>query len=110
MSDVVFRVAKLHSVKCASLRSEVSLLHAKLHDTESQKEKYHERLVAAEKRVDRLQSKTVAAMNPHKPAAKAEVRDESPQETPSSPTVSGSVNWWEFWPILILVLSPLIHS
>ena len=32
---------------------------ARLHDVEAQMERYHEQLLAAEKRADRLQSKTV---------------------------------------------------
>ncbi len=74
---------------------------------ESEKDKYHEQLVAAEKRIDRLQSKTVAALNPHSAGVKEEVKDESPRDTPSSPVVSGSVNWWEFRPFLIPAVTRL---
>ncbi|KAI0645645.1 BRE1-domain-containing protein [Trametes meyenii] len=41
------------------LRSELSLVRTKLRDAESQKEKFREELVAAEKRADRLQSKSL---------------------------------------------------
>ena len=78
-----------------SLRAEVSLLHTKLRNVEASKDKYHERLIVAEKRMDRLKSKTLAAMEAHEKPTKAEVKDESPRSSPSSPTVSGSVNWWE---------------
>ncbi|KAI0675260.1 BRE1-domain-containing protein [Trametes maxima] len=49
------------------LRSELSLVRTKLRDAESQKEKFREELVAAEKRADRLQSKS---LNPN--ASKAQ--------------------------------------
>ncbi|PSR81178.1 hypothetical protein PHLCEN_2v6513 [Hermanssonia centrifuga] len=58
---------------------------------ESEKDKYHEQLIAAEKRIDRLQSKTVAALNPHSAGVKEEVKDESPRDTPSSPVHSQSL-------------------
>lgn len=50
--------------QCSSLRSEVSLLRNKLRDSEAEKERYHEQLAAAEKRLDRLKSTTAAIMNP----------------------------------------------
>ncbi|KAJ3553638.1 hypothetical protein NM688_g3503 [Phlebia brevispora] len=81
-----FKQCQEAQTECTSLRSEVSLLHAKLNTTESEKDSYRDRLVAAEKRIDRLQSKTVAAMNLHKVTEKHEIQDESRQATPSSPT------------------------
>jgi len=75
-------------------------MRVRLEDSEVQRDKYHEILVTAENRLDRLQSGTVlkmqsrGAMNEHEP--KVEVIEE-PQRKPSSPAVSGSVNWWEFW-------------
>lgn len=72
-------------------------MRAQLRDAKVDTERLHEQLVAAEKRVDRLQSKTLAAVYPPQgtspPPEKQEhvVKDESPRDTPSSPAVSGSV-------------------
>ncbi|KZT26692.1 hypothetical protein NEOLEDRAFT_1155451 [Neolentinus lepideus HHB14362 ss-1] len=45
--------------ECTALRSEMTIMRARLADAESEKEKYHSRLVAAENRLDRLSSRTV---------------------------------------------------
>ena len=72
-------------------------LRAQLHDAEVDKERLHEQLVTAEKRLDRVRSKTLATLYPTEgaspPPEKQEhvVKDESPRDTPSSPAVSGSV-------------------
>ena len=39
-------------------------MNAKLRDSEADKNRYHEQLVATERRLDRLQSKVVASLNP----------------------------------------------
>ena len=91
--------------QCASLRAEVSRLHTQLRDTSKQKEKYHDRLAVAEKRIDRLQSKTLAAINPHQKLDKEEINHESPVETPASPTVSA-----EAWSILISMYTSLTSN
>jgi hypothetical protein len=75
-------------------------MRRKLHETESQNEKLHSDLIAAEIRVDRLQSPTVLAMQAHaaveKEEPKSEEKVEEPeQKLPSPPPVSGLVNWWE---------------
>lgn len=57
-------LCKLSIVQCSTLRSEVSLLNAKLRDSDADKQRYHEQLVATERRLDRLQSKVVASLNP----------------------------------------------
>jgi E3 ubiquitin-protein ligase BRE1 len=41
----------------------MTLLETKLHNAEAEKQQYYEQLIAAEKRLDRLQSKTVATLN-----------------------------------------------
>ncbi|KAI0071770.1 BRE1-domain-containing protein [Panus rudis PR-1116 ss-1] len=80
----------------ASLRSEVNLIRSRLNDAQSEKERLREQLVAAEKRIDRLQSKSLASLyppqgsaSPH-PSSEREhsvgVKDESsPRDSPSSP-------------------------
>lgn len=71
----------------------------KLHDTEAQNKKYHEDLVAAEIRADRLRSGTVQAMQARSPPgtreSKSEEVEEPKSEAPASPPVSGLVNWCE---------------
>ena len=91
--------------QCIALKSEIILVRKKLHETESQNKRYHADLVAAETRADRLRSSTVLAMqaraSQEKTEPKAEEVEEAKPETPPSPPVSGSVNWWEFSTILI---------
>lgn len=88
--------------QCTSLRSQMDLMRVKLRDSELQKEKYHAELVAAETRAARLQSGTVLAMQARVAVDKreppAEVIEEPERQLPSSPVVSGPVNWWEFRP------------
>ena len=105
---------KLTTFKNSALRSELSLVRSQLKDAQTQKERYRDGLVSAEKRIDRLQSKTLATLQPQtqEPEVKSvepEVKDESPRprETPSSPVVSGPVNWWEFRPVSDPGCSPL---
>ncbi|KAI0789122.1 BRE1 E3 ubiquitin ligase-domain-containing protein [Abortiporus biennis] len=85
--DEVYKRCQEAQTECSSLRSEVSFIRAKLKDAESEKEKLHDQLVTAEKRVDRLQSKTIAALQRHSsPQVKETVKDESPRDSPSSPS------------------------
>jgi hypothetical protein len=74
-------------------------MRVKLEDLETQRDKYLETLVATENRLDRLRSGTVLKMQSrgvlHEKEPKEEVIEE-PQRKPSSPEVSGSVDWWEF--------------
>jgi hypothetical protein len=77
----------------------MEMIHVQLQDSESQKERYHAALVATENRLDRLRSGTVQAIQPSLTVEKQELKEEAseePQRKPSSPSVSGSVNWWEF--------------
>lgn len=69
----------------SALRSELSLVRTKLRDAESQKEKFREGLVAAEKRADRLQSRS---LNPSASNVKDESADGPSEEKTSSPQVS----------------------
>jgi hypothetical protein len=74
-------------------------MRVKLEDVETQRDKYLATLVATENRLDRLRSGTVLKMQSrgatHEKELKEEVIEE-PQQKPSSPEVSGSVDWWEF--------------
>jgi hypothetical protein len=93
------------TLQCLALKSEITLVRKKLHETESQNKKYHAELVAAETRADRLRSSTVLAMQARvsedKKEPKGEEIEEPKPEAPPSPPVSGSANWWEFLTILI---------
>ncbi|KAJ7772537.1 hypothetical protein DFH07DRAFT_734059 [Mycena maculata] len=73
--------------ECAALRSEMQVMHSRLRDSEDQKYRYHEQLLAAETAADRLRSKTVMAIKPRSASATAESPRESAEEQrkPSSP-------------------------
>ena len=88
-----------HGSQCVALRSEVKLLRGNLRESEELKDKYYSALVAAENRLDRWKSNTVAAIQSRTEAAQSieSAQEELPRKT-SSPEVSSSVNWWEFWP------------
>ncbi|EMD37345.1 hypothetical protein CERSUDRAFT_105371 [Gelatoporia subvermispora B] len=81
--DEVFRKCQAAETECSSLRSELSLIRTRLRDSEKQKERYYEDLIASEKRSDRMQSKTLAAL--HHVPVKEEAIIDSPHETPASP-------------------------
>ncbi|OCH92316.1 BRE1-domain-containing protein [Obba rivulosa] len=88
--DEVYRRCQAAETDCSTLRSELSLIRTRLRDSELEKERYHEELVAAEKRVDRLQSRTLATI--HSIPVKEEVKDEdSPRETPVPPASAQAV-------------------
>lgn len=80
--------------QCAALRSEMQVMHHRLRESEDQKYRYHEQLLAAETAVDRLRSKTVMTIKPRSETAMAESPGEATEEQkkPSSPAVSGLVN------------------
>ena len=73
------------------------MLRAKLQDSESQKENYHNALVAAENHLERSRSRTVRDVESRTKAKLPEVSEEKEEveRKPSSPVVSGSVIWWE---------------
>lgn len=83
----------------------MDLMRTKLKDSESEKEKYHNALLAAETRADRLQSGTVSALQVRKqdkqePPEEKEKTEEPERKLSSSPAVSGLVNqlnWWELF-------------
>jgi E3 ubiquitin-protein ligase BRE1 len=98
--------------KCTVLRSELALVHSKLSEITEQKDKYLAELIAAESRVDRLQSKTIPVSQDSPkangdrdqatPELKSNDEEEEPKrEKPLSPSVSGLANWWEFMSCLI---------
>jgi E3 ubiquitin-protein ligase BRE1 len=96
-----FRSSREILYQCAALRSQMDVMRAKLEDSEAQKEKFYTDLIAAEIRADRLRSETVLAMQARVAVEKQEPKTdeiEEPQRKPSSPAVSGWVNWWEFRP------------
>ncbi|KAG7098761.1 hypothetical protein E1B28_000670 [Marasmius oreades] len=75
----------------AALKSQLDLLRVKLHDSEETSQRYREALSAAENRLERLQSKTVKALQ-LKPAPEAEEQErmtEREQRKPSSPERKG---------------------
>ncbi|KIM45233.1 hypothetical protein M413DRAFT_441916 [Hebeloma cylindrosporum] len=77
--------------ECAILRSELNILRAKLEDSESQKENYHNALLEAESRLERSKSATVREMEMRVPATSQEpqsVEKEEVQQKPSSPVPS----------------------
>ncbi|GBE81020.1 E3 ubiquitin-protein ligase BRE1 [Sparassis crispa] len=88
LKDETYRHCQKAQSECSSLRSELSLTRTKLRDMESEKDKYQKELVAAEKHIDRLQSKTLALKQAQ--PVREEAKDESPRETPSSPAPSQS--------------------
>lgn len=76
----------------------MSLLSTKLREAESEKEKYHEQLTAAEKRIDRLQSATVSSLNPSSRSPGGDAPRDEAQESlksekvePTTPQRSPSV-------------------
>lgn len=99
--------------QCTALRSEMALMRSQLSETALHKDQYLFDLVAAESRMDRLQSKALPTTTYHSPKVDVEQdqedatevikeeEEEVKREKPSSPSVSGLVNWWEFIPCLI---------
>ncbi|TFK54161.1 hypothetical protein OE88DRAFT_1732858 [Heliocybe sulcata] len=73
--------------ECNALRSEVSVMRARLADVESEKESYHSRLVAAENRLERLSSRTVPKSESYNEPLPKEALKEEPASNgvPSSP-------------------------
>ena len=77
-----------------ALRSEMQVINGKLRESDAQKSRYHEQLLAAEIAADRLRSKTVVATKPRSHVDSAEAASDATEEQqkPSSPAVSGLVN------------------
>ncbi|KAJ6625446.1 hypothetical protein B0H10DRAFT_2211777 [Mycena sp. CBHHK59/15] len=79
--------------ECAALRSEMQVMHLKLRESEAQKQRYYEDLLAAENAADRLRSKTVLAIQSRSEAVNAEppcAESEEQQKKPSSPVLPTS--------------------
>ncbi|KIP08412.1 hypothetical protein PHLGIDRAFT_88220 [Phlebiopsis gigantea 11061_1 CR5-6] len=76
--------------ECASLRAEVSLLSTKLREAESEKEKYHEQLTAAETRIDRLHSVPVSSLNPSSHSPDGDILKDETQEPSKSEKVNAT--------------------
>lgn len=67
----------------AALRSELSFTRTRLRDVQQERDEFHEDLVVAEKRLDRLQSKIVAVVE--RKETQAETEAEPSVESPPSP-------------------------
>lgn len=62
--------------QCTTLRSELALAHSQVADLQSQRDNFRNDLMAAETRLDRLQSRTVQSMQSHSVPPKETVDDE----------------------------------
>ncbi|TFK86628.1 BRE1-domain-containing protein [Polyporus arcularius HHB13444] len=74
----------------AALRSELTSVRARLHDSESQRQNYHEQLLAAEKRADRLQSKSLTSSSSAAQEEPNETVSTEPLSSPDPPAVNGN--------------------
>ncbi|EIN11960.1 BRE1-domain-containing protein [Punctularia strigosozonata HHB-11173 SS5] len=74
--------------ECATLRTELALLRAKLRDVHAQKDRYHEDLIAVEKRVDRQSSRTVQASQPKPGSAFPDTQQDNREQSHPSTSVS----------------------
>ncbi|KAI0780121.1 BRE1-domain-containing protein [Fomes fomentarius] len=72
----------------SALKSELALLRTQLRDTQSQKDRFHEELIAAEKRADRLQSKSINPLT----VTKEEPIESAPTESAASPAAPQAIN------------------
>ncbi|KAJ7446245.1 BRE1 E3 ubiquitin ligase-domain-containing protein [Mycena galericulata] len=75
--------------ECVALRSEMQVMQHRLRESEDQRYRYHEQLLAAETAADRLRSKTVMAIKPRSETGPAESPREATEEQkkPSSPAL-----------------------
>lgn len=80
----------------AALRSEVANLSSQLQESRSERDRYFMQLAAAENRYERTRSRTIQALEARKAKNAKREGTEELQQKPSSPSVSGSVFWWEF--------------
>ncbi|KZP34223.1 BRE1-domain-containing protein [Athelia psychrophila] len=74
--------------ECLALRSEMSLVRKQLRASEEQNQQYRADLAAAETRADRLQSRTVQAIEARSPEEKQEQRMEESEERKSNSSAS----------------------
>ncbi|KAJ8462214.1 hypothetical protein ONZ51_g11039 [Trametes cubensis] len=80
--DQIVKRCQEAEAESSVLRSELSLVRARLRDTETRNQQLREELVAAEKRADRLQSKS---LNPNATKVQEDPAEASPAEDASSP-------------------------
>lgn len=69
--------------QCTTLRSELALAHSQVADLQSQRDNFRNDLMAAEIRLDRLQSRTVQSMQSHTLPSR-DVADEEGEGSKSS--------------------------
>ncbi|TFK44380.1 hypothetical protein BDQ12DRAFT_672875 [Crucibulum laeve] len=78
--------------ECVALKSQISIMRARLKDCETQREQYYSALLAAENRLERSRSGTVQAIEVRNKSEGAEdVKSEEPERKPSSPAQSSEV-------------------
>jgi E3 ubiquitin-protein ligase BRE1 len=92
---------RTNNYQVAALRSEVATLRSQLQENLDLRESLHTQLIAAENRYERSRSKTVQALEARKAMDVKSEEPEELQQKPSSPSVSGSVFWWEFMTIYL---------
>jgi E3 ubiquitin-protein ligase BRE1 len=101
-NDKTYQRCQTSQTECAALRSEIALLQQRLDEVQSEKEQLHDDLIAAEIKLDRMQSGTVAAMQT-KGGAKEEVNLDQPfpaegstpnhgSSTPPPPQINGHID------------------
>ncbi|KAH9839472.1 BRE1-domain-containing protein [Rhodofomes roseus] len=102
MQDEEFRTRQKAQTEESSLRAELSLARTRLRDMEAERDIYRDQLVAAEKRMDRMQSKVASAS--HKHSVNGKVKTEPSSEASASPAPppaddrdggSGTAQEWE---------------
>lgn len=76
--------------QCTTLRSELALAHSQVADLQSQRDNFRNDLMAAEIRLDRLQSRTVQSMQSHTLPSR-DVADEEGEGSKSSGGPSDAV-------------------
>ncbi|KAG1865769.1 BRE1 E3 ubiquitin ligase-domain-containing protein [Suillus subalutaceus] len=76
-NDQAYQRSQTSQTECIALRSEIALLQQRLDEVQSEKEQLHDDLIAAEIKLDRMQSGTVAAMQ-----TKGGAKDEASQDQP----------------------------
>jgi hypothetical protein len=80
----------------AALQCEVATLRSQLQEGNDYRERLATQLAIAENRCERTRSKTVQALEARKAKDAKSGETEELEQKPSSPSVSGSVFWWEF--------------
>ncbi|KAG1746177.1 BRE1 E3 ubiquitin ligase-domain-containing protein [Suillus lakei] len=79
-NDKAYQRSQTSQTECAALRSEIALMQQRLDEVQSEKEQLHDNLIAAEIKLDRMQSGTVAAMQ-----AKGGAKEETNPDQPCPP-------------------------